>query len=128
MKLKEIEILAQEVYAVLGTDHEETVYHMAMQIGFRDAGERYETEKGVSITFRGLEAGRGRADLVLSDLVIELKARKKIDPGDMRQLQCYMTGLKISRGMLINFATPSGNNPAKLEIKYIGVEVAESQE
>lgn len=121
MTTDRIEQLAREIYDTLGTGHIESTYQGAMEIALRIEGEPYEAQKVVPVLFRGMQAGHGIADVVLADIVIELKAAKgAIGAGDLAQVKCYMASLGIKRGMVVNFGQPSTKD-ATLQIEYVSM-------
>lgn len=119
MTTDRIEEIAREIYEALGTGHTEYIYQGAFTIALRDEHERYEAQKDVAVMFRGMQAGRGIADVVLSDIVIELKSTTKIQPGDMAQVRNYMKSLGLKRGMVVNFGQPTSKGDATLQIEYV---------
>jgi GxxExxY protein len=119
MTADRIEEIAREIYECLGTGHTEAIYQGAFEIALRDEHVRFERQKDVPVMFRGMQAGRGIADIVLPDIIIELKATVKIQPGDMAQVRNYMRSLGITRGVVVNFCQPSSKGDAKLQIEYV---------
>ena len=119
MTTDHIEEIAIEIYEALGTGHTESTYQGAFEIALRDEHERYEAQKDVAVVFREMQAGRGIADIVLLDVVVELKATAKIQPGDMAQVRNYMRSLGINRGMVVNFGQPNAKGEAALQIEYV---------
>jgi GxxExxY protein len=118
MTVKRIEQLAREIYDTLGTGHTESTYQGAMEIAMRLEGEHYEAQKVVPVLYKGMQAGYGIADVVLANIVIELKAARAIGPGDLAQVRCYMQALAIKRGMVINFGQP-GTKDATFQIEFV---------
>lgn len=99
--------LAADVFYALGKGHAECVYHRALETDLREHGIGYESEKIVPITYRNHVVGHSRLDLVVEDVVYELKAIKNITDKEITQVKNYLrlTGLKI--GVVINFPTHS---------------------
>jgi GxxExxY protein len=118
--LQKIHALSEEIFAVLGAGHTESVYHNAMKIGIQDLGLQFETERDLPITFRGRYVGTVRADLIIEKrLVIELKACHGADAvvsDAEEQCRLYMKETHILSGIVVIFPKRVGG---KLVIKKI---------
>lgn len=96
-----------EVNKHLGHGFLESIYQRAMLRELRSAGLNVETEKPVSVFYKGESVGDHRLDLVVENKVIlELKAQKRLNLGAEAQLLNYMKAANIPVGMLINFTAP----------------------
>lgn len=99
--------LAKEIYETLGSGYSERVYHNAFEVGLRERGILYESERIIPVTFKGHTIGNLRADLIIDGtIVIELKAVKATSPAMLEQLENYLKLTGIHEGYLINFPSP----------------------
>lgn len=108
-----IQEIAQSVLDVLGFGHSETVYSRAIGVGLQRKGISYETEKTVAVSYLGSQVGTCRLDLVVGDLIVELKCVGSLNSSHRSQLKRYVGLLNLRRGILINFS-PNG-----LEIAFV---------
>ncbi|MBE6506495.1 MAG: GxxExxY protein [Methanocorpusculum parvum] len=115
-------LFKEEVYAVVGcamtvynelkAGYLEAVYQEAMEIVMRKEGIEFESQKPVVIYFQGEPLKKSYyADLIADGKVlIELKAKKRLEREDEAQLLNYLRGTQMKVGLLINFG-----NTRKLE-------------
>jgi GxxExxY protein len=113
----QIEALVISVVDELGGGHSESTYRNAMQVGLRQEGIQHESERSLSIEFRGEYVGLVRADLVVEkSLVIELKILGN-DEGKtvettltkaQEQCRIYMRKTGIIHGLVIGFPDREG--------------------
>ena len=105
---------AMEVQNELGRGFAELVYHEALNIELGLRGIPYETEKLITITYKGHLLDRTyKADLVCYDnIVVELKSVEKLKTEHTAQLLNYLKATKLPLGILINF----GETPLKYKI------------
>jgi GxxExxY protein len=112
--------MAYLVFSELGTGHAEVVYQRAFEVALRNANVRFESQRDVPVLFMGIHVGRGIADLIVGDVVIELKATSSgIGSGDEAQLINYLKGLSIQRGVIINFGQQASMRAAELTHKWV---------
>jgi GxxExxY protein len=98
---------AMEVHRVLGPGFLESVYEAALAHEFDLRSIRYERQKSLTVTYKGVAAGEFRADfLVESKVIVELKAIKTLTPIEA-QLINYLKGTDIRVGLLLNFGARS---------------------
>ena len=102
------------VMRVLGTGHKEHVYHMALITALNKQRIAHRSEVICPILFMGQVVGFGKADLVIDDLVLELKATTKAPTSASGQLQKYLESMCSSErrafnGMVINFNQSTGD-------------------
>lgn len=99
--------VANEVYAELRGGHDESVYHQAMAYEFRLRNISYRVEDTAEVLYKDEQrVGTRRLDFVVvaeDDLVIELKAKGRIEPKDRAQLRAYLRTVGQQSGLLINF-------------------------
>lgn len=113
-----LEKLAREIYSEIGNSRNECVYQQSMEVALRSDGHSYCAQVTVPVMFRGIQVGVGIPDILLADLVVELKATKsRIGEGEIAQARCYLKALGMKRAVIINFGG---------ELEYL--EVVDSQE
>ena len=96
---------AHSVFDTIGPGHSEAVYHRALEVALRLAGIQYETERILPIVFRGHVVGNFRCDIVLDDLVIELKAVSRLGQREELQAVNYLKFSGKPRALLLNFGS-----------------------
>ena len=98
---------AFEVSKELGSGFLESVYKNAMVIALRAKGLKVETERPISVVFRGQKVGQFYADLfVEGKVIVELKAVSALAPEHSAQTINYLKATGIEVGLLINFGRP----------------------
>ena len=105
---------AMEVQNELGLGFLELVYHEALNIEFGLRGIPFETEKLITISYKGHLLERTyKADLVCyGKIVVELKSVEKLKTEHTAQLLNYLKATNMPIGVLINF----GEIPLKYKI------------
>ena len=105
---------AMEVQNELGRGFAELVYHEALNIELGLRGIPFESEKLITITYKGHLLDRTyKADLVCFDkIVVELKSVEILKTEHTAQLLNYLKATKLPLGILINF----GETPLKYKI------------
>ena len=99
---------AMAVHRELGFGFLESVFHRALELELAAAGLEFESEKRMSVFYRGKVVGHFVADLVVEgSLVVELKAVETMVKAHEVQLVNYLTAAKIDHGLLVNFGTES---------------------
>jgi GxxExxY protein len=104
--------IAKEIWQALGPGYSERVYHNAFEVGLRARNINYETERLILLFFKDRNIGNLRADLIVGDTVVELKATSKLKDENRWQCRNYMKLLGLTKGVLVNFG-------AVLEIEYL---------
>jgi GxxExxY protein len=104
---------ACHVMKCLGKGHRESIYHNALITALNRRGIFHRSEVSCPIWFMGECIGMGRADLVIEDLIIEIKANKLPPTETSAQLQKYLQSLSKAekrdfRGVVINFNQKNG--------------------
>ena len=100
---------AMEVHKTLGPGFLEPVYQAAfeLELGMRHVPFEREVEIPVSYKNRLLHV-RYRADFVcFGEILVELKALRRLTTIEETQLIHYLVASKLGRGILLNFGTPS---------------------
>ena len=105
---------AMEVQNHLGRGFLELVYHDALNVELGLRGIPFETEKLITITYKGHLLDRTyKADLVCYDnIVVELKSVEKLRTEHTAQLLNYLKATNLPLGILINY----GEQPLKYKI------------
>lgn len=108
-----LRVAAKQVMAALGKGHTERVYHRAMITLLNKKGISHRSEVLAPIYFLGEVVGFGRCDLVIKNLVVELKANTRCPTNFSPQLRKYMTSMgatehKRFHGIIVNFNQGSG--------------------
>jgi GxxExxY protein len=96
---------AIEVHKHLGPGLLESVYHSCLKKELSIREIDFQTELIIPVNYKGLEIEAGlRCDLfVEKNLIVELKAVKKVLPIHEAQLLTYMKLMEIPIGLIINF-------------------------
>jgi GxxExxY protein len=105
--------LAKNVMRELHIGHRETVYGKALQHSFNHFGLGFRSEIHCPIYYMNTIIGYGRADFIVGDFVIEIKANKLAPDHANDQIVKYMKSLqkaegKSYQGLIINFNQSSG--------------------
>ena len=104
-----------EVYNELGGGFLESVYENAMALVLQQQGLHVETQKDISVYFRGVLVGNFRADMIVEEkILLELKAVRYLKPLHEAQLINYLKATSIEIGLLMNF----GNEPTFKRFVY----------
>ena len=114
----------QELYAIIGAAMEvqnemgegflELVYHDALNVELGLRSIPFETEKPITITYKGQPLDRSyKADLVCyGNIVVELKSVEVLKAEHTAQLLNYLKATGLPMGVLINF----GEKPLRYKI------------
>jgi len=95
-----------EVHNRLGPGFGEEIYHRATiaEIEFRDIP--YESQKAITVLYRGKPVGTYRLDLVIEGkIILELKAVASLNDLFKQQLASYLKATGLRLGILINFGS-----------------------
>ena len=106
-----MEILKRSCWHImktLGTGHREAVYHAALITALNKARVFHRSETVCAISYLGETVGYGKADLILDDIVVELKATSRPPTESSGQLKKYIESLSRTekrpfRGVIVNF-------------------------
>jgi len=97
-----------EVHNVLGSGFLEKVYENALVKEFAIRGIQVETQKEITVSYKGDSIGCYYADiLVAGKIIIELKALNKLSRLHEAQLLNYLKATGIKLGYLINMGNKS---------------------
>jgi GxxExxY protein len=104
---------ALEVHKILGPGFREIVYQRALALEFEMAGIRYSREEKVPIYYKSRKIDTRRADFIVEQIMLEIKAKREFDPEDYVQALNYVKASNFKIGLLLNFGT------ARLQIKRL---------
>jgi GxxExxY protein len=99
---------ADQVMRSLGNGHSEKVYHQAMITHLRRHNISHQSEVICPYYYMDECVGFGQADLVVNNIVVEIKAKYNVPRDALLQLRKYSNALsraecKPYEGLLINF-------------------------
>ena len=105
--------LARHVMHCLSRGHREAIYHSALVTALNHHKVLHRSEVPCPIWFMGQCIGMGRADLVIDDMIVEIKANRLPPSETSAQLQKYLQSLskaeqRTFRGVVINFNQKTG--------------------
>ena len=106
--------VAIDIHKKLGPGFQEKIYEEALLTEFQKSGIGYEKQKVVRVDYNGVSLGNQRIDLLVNgEVIIEIKACKKIIPIYRNQLISYLKTADKRLGLILNFGR------SKLEIKRV---------
>ena len=95
---------AQEVFKTLGPGYLEKVYQGALAHELRLRDIPHQREYNTQLLYKRHELGIIRVDLVVGgDLIVELKAVKKVTESHKQQVRAYLVSTGFTKGILVNF-------------------------
>jgi GxxExxY protein len=96
---------AIEVHRHLGPGLLESIYELCLAKEFDIRGIPYEQQKGVDLTYKGLELHSGyRIDFLIADqMILELKSVEEFSPLYISQTLTYLRLFNLRVGLVINF-------------------------
>ena len=99
---------AMEVHRVLGPGYLEAVYQAALAQELTLQGVRFEQQKRLGVTYKGMVVGEYQADFVIEDqIILELKAVTALDGIHKAQVVNYLAATGLKLGILLNFGAAS---------------------
>jgi GxxExxY protein len=97
---------ALEVHKTLGPGYLESIYHKAMRIELQHQQLKYESERSVTISYRGQPLHSQRIDLIVEkQVVVEIKSVERLEHVHKSQVVSYLRATNLRVGVLINFNT-----------------------
>jgi GxxExxY protein len=92
------------VHTEVGPGFLEKIYKKAMCIELKAQGLSFETERPVTITYRGIKIHGQRIDLIVGGkVIVELKSVERLDRIHRNQLISYLKATGLHVGLLMNF-------------------------
>lgn len=104
---------AIEVHKAIGPGFTERIYAKALQHELRERDVDFAVEEPVRVKYKGQLLGMHRIDLVVGELVVELKAVYEINNFHVAQMLSYLKATGKRLGLILNFSR------TKLEIKRV---------
>ncbi|HMB00031.1 MAG TPA: GxxExxY protein [Spirochaetota bacterium] len=105
---------AMNVYNEPGYGFLEKVYHRALCLELKAKQIPFETEKKITVSYKGTNVGDYYLDLFVADkIIVELKSSPGIITYHIRQVKNYLRAQNVPTGLLFNFT------PHTLEWKKI---------
>jgi GxxExxY protein len=93
-----------EVYNDLGFGFLEQIYVGALAVELRRRGHVVDLEVGSGVTYKGVEVGSQRLDMVVDKaLVVEVKSTIDLHSSARRQLLNYLRATHLELGLLLHF-------------------------
>ncbi len=92
------------VHRALGPGFLESIYRKAMRVELEARRLAYESERPVTVKYRGIEITGQRVDLIVERvIVVELKSVVRLDEVHRAQVISYLRTTGLRGGLLINF-------------------------
>ena len=104
---------ATEVHRALGPGFEEVVYQRALELELPAHGLEFSREVRLDVHYKGQKVGKKRVDFIISEVLVEIKARYEIEDPDYIQTLSYLKASDFKIGLLLNFGAP------RLQIKRL---------
>jgi GxxExxY protein len=99
---------AMEVHRELGGGLLEPIYNEALFLELQDRGIKCEREKQVQCFYKNHQLEKSyQMDLVVEDVIVELKSVSELIPAHREQLFNYLRLTRMPMRLLINFGQPS---------------------
>ena len=93
-----------EVMRELGMGFLESVYHKALRIALHMNGVQVQSEVVLPVSFRGIQVGYFKADLVVcQSIIVEVKATDNITGDHKAQVINYLSASGLAVGLILNF-------------------------
>ena len=93
-----------EVYNALGYGFLEHLYLAALEHELGARGHRVGREVPVRITYKGIELGTQRLDMLVDDrIVVEAKSTHALHPVATRQVYNYLRATGLGDGLVLHF-------------------------
>lgn len=98
---------ALAVHKELGPHYLEVVYQRALALELSDLGMNFSRETHIPIYYKGRKIDTRRADFIIEDVLVEIKAKESLDKRDYEQILSYLKSSGYRVGLLINFGADS---------------------
>jgi GxxExxY protein len=104
---------ATEVHHALGRGFEEVIYQRALARELPAQQLEFSREVWMDIRYKGEKVGSKRADFVIDEVMVEIKAKAQLEQVDFVQTLSYLKASGFKVGQLINFGA------ARLQVKRL---------
>lgn len=104
---------AIEVHRELGPGFQEVVYQRALALEMEALKIDFVREENVPVFYKGKHIDTRRVDFVAGDCIVEIKARKELQPEDVVQTLNYLKASHFRLALLINFGA------SRVEVKRL---------
>jgi GxxExxY protein len=94
---------AQEVHKTLGPGFQEVFYQRALQKELLAVGLDSKREVWITVYYKGEKLGRKRVDFIVEVVMVETKAKAKLEDVDYVQTLSYLKATDYEVALLINF-------------------------
>ena len=94
---------AMNVHNELGPHYLEVIYQRALAIELTRFDLEFTRETDIPIYYRGEKIDTRRADFIVDDVLVEIKAKTELENKDHEQILSYLKSSGYRVGMLINF-------------------------
>ena len=91
------------VHNELGPHYLEVVYQRALALEFGNLGLEFSREDKVPIYYKGTIIDTRRADFIVDNVLVEIKAKATLENRDHEQILSYLKSSGIRIGLLLNF-------------------------
>ena len=106
--------IAIDIHKTLGPGFVEKIYQRALYLEFKNNKLKFEREKKISVSYKGINLGYEKVDFDLEEkVIVEIKAVSEINEIHIAQLLSYLKTTHHKVGLILNFARPT------LEIKRV---------
>jgi len=106
--------IAIDIHKKLGPGFQEKIYEEALLKEFQKSGIEYQRQKIVRVNYDGANLGNQRIDLLVDgEIILEIKACRKIIPIFRDQVISYLKTADKKLGLILNFGR------RRLEIKRV---------
>src|SRR5687767_3526927 len=92
-----------EVHKTLGPGFQEMIYQRALVVEFTARGLSFVREALIPVYYKGREIGKRRADFLVEDCIVEIKALSAFLPENYVQALSYIKASGYRLGLLLNF-------------------------
>ena len=98
---------ALEVYNTLKYGYLESVYEAALEYELLQNGFSVKRQVRIPVFYKGVELKKDfYADMIVGDVLIELKAVSRVTSAHEKQIQSYLKSTGMQKGLLLNFGNP----------------------
>ncbi|MCB9263831.1 MAG: GxxExxY protein [Lewinellaceae bacterium] len=112
---------AMKVHNKMGPGFQEVIYQRCLAIELERAGLSFVREQEHAVYYDEIQVGTRRADFVVENkVVVELKAKVKLEDVHLAQAKNYTVAYDFPLGLLINFGGKSLEHKLLFNPKYNG--------